>query len=59
MKIYDKFYIGGQWVSPVSSTKTVDVIHSGTEEPMGRVPMGDEADIDAAVAAVARIARGG
>ncbi|MFN8050428.1 MAG: aldehyde dehydrogenase family protein [Acidimicrobiales bacterium] len=51
MKEYDKFYIGGQWVAPVESTDTVDVIHSATEEVMGRVPMGTVADVDAAVAA--------
>lgn len=54
MKQYDHFYIDGQWVAPIESTDTVDVIHSATEEPMGRVPMGTTADVDAAVAAARR-----
>ncbi|MCB1258080.1 MAG: aldehyde dehydrogenase family protein [Microthrixaceae bacterium] len=50
MKVYDKFYINGQWVDPTGS-ETSEVIDSATEEVIGRVPMGTSADVDAAVAA--------
>ena len=50
MREYDKFYIGGEWVAP-SGTDTIDVVNSATEAVMGRVPMGNSADVDAAVAA--------
>ena len=50
MRTYDKLFIGGKWVPP-AGTGTIDVISPHTEEPMGRVPEGTEADIDAAVAA--------
>ena len=48
MKVYDKFYINGQWVDPTGS-ETSEVIDSATEEVIGRVPMGTSADVDAAV----------
>jgi len=51
MKNYENFYIDGKWVKPISSTETTDVIHSATEEVIGRVPMGGRDDVDAAVAA--------
>ena len=51
MKSYDSFYIGGQWVKPVDSTSTAEVIHSATEEVIATVPMGTAADVDLAVAA--------
>ena len=51
MKNYENFYIGGQWVAPVTANGTTDVIHSATEEVIGRVPMGTPADVDAAAAA--------
>ena len=51
MKSYENFYIGGEWVAPASSTATTEVIHSATEEVIGRVPMGTAEDVDAAVAA--------
>jgi betaine-aldehyde dehydrogenase len=50
MLVRDRFYIGGQWVSP-SSKEAIDVHNAGTGEVMGRVPAGREADIDAAVSA--------
>lgn len=50
LKVCDKFYINGQWVSP-TGTGTIDVINSTTEEVMGRVPEGTVEDINAAVAA--------
>jgi len=50
MRTYDKFYINGQWVSP-NGRGTSDVINPATGEISARVPMGNEADVDAAVAA--------
>jgi len=50
MRTYDKFYINGQWVDPIGQG-TSDVINPATGEISARVPMGNEADIDAAVAA--------
>lgn len=49
-RIYDRFYINGQWISPVGSGM-IDVINSTTEEVMGQVPEGSAQDINAAVAA--------
>ena len=45
-----KFYINGAWVEP-STTDTLDVINPATEQPIGPVAMGGEADVNAAVAA--------
>jgi aldehyde dehydrogenase (NAD+) len=50
MREHDRFYIGGQWVAPAGSA-TIDVISPHTEEIVGRVPEGTEADMDRAVAA--------
>ena len=46
----DEFYINGEWVSPSTDT-TIDVINPATEEAIGVVAMGGEADVEAAVAA--------
>ena len=51
VKNYENFYIGGEWVAPVSANGTTDVIHSATEEVIGRVPLGTSEDVDAAAAA--------
>jgi acyl-CoA reductase-like NAD-dependent aldehyde dehydrogenase len=51
MTSYDKFYIDGQWVDPVAPGRTMDVVHSATEELIAQVPEGSAADVDAAVAA--------
>jgi aldehyde dehydrogenase (NAD+) len=50
MREHDRFYIGGQWVAPAGSA-TIDVISPHTEEVVGRVPEGTNADMDRAVAA--------
>lgn len=50
MKIYEHLYIGGKWLAP-SGTGTIDVVDSGTEEVMGRIPEGLAADAEAAVEA--------
>ncbi|MBK6613893.1 aldehyde dehydrogenase [Ottowia sp.] len=47
---HNAFFIGGDWVSP-SSSKRFTLINASTEEAIGSVPEGVEADIDRAVAA--------
>ena len=49
MHVHEKLFIGGDWVDP-AGTATIDVISPHSEELVGRVPEGTEADIDAAVA---------
>ena len=46
----DRFFIGGQWVTP-SSEATINVIDSGTEEVFFTVAEAQAADISRAVAA--------
>ncbi|QFG20606.1 aldehyde dehydrogenase [Actinomadura sp. WMMB 499] len=53
MREHDRFFIGGGWAAP-AGTGTIDVISPHTEEVIGRVPEGTEADMDAAVAAARR-----
>ena len=50
MRTYEKLFIGGEWVDPAGSS-TIDVISPHSEELVGRVPEGTEADIDRAVTA--------
>jgi len=50
MRVFDKHYIDGNWVSP-AKPGLIDVINASTEEVMGRVPEGSAADIDRAVKA--------
>ena len=38
MKVYDKLYIGGEFVAPLG-TETIEVINSSTEEVAGRVEL--------------------
>jgi acyl-CoA reductase-like NAD-dependent aldehyde dehydrogenase len=45
---YDRFYVGGQWTAPASAAR-IGVTEAATEEHVGSVPEGTEADIDAAV----------
>jgi len=47
---YDKLYIGGEWTRPATSN-TIPVHSAATEQQVGVVPEGGEADVDAAVAA--------
>jgi len=49
VKVFDRLFIGGEWVSS-SGTGTIDVINPTTEEVAGRVPDATEADVDKAVA---------
>ncbi|MEV5830349.1 aldehyde dehydrogenase [Spirillospora sp. NPDC052242] len=53
MREHDRFFIGGGWTAP-AGTGTIEVISPHTEEVIGRVPEGTEADMDAAVAAARR-----
>ena len=50
MRNYVKFYIDGKWVEP-STSRTLDVINPATEEVAGKIALGAQADVDAAVAA--------
>ena len=50
MILRDRFFINGQWAAP-SSKETIDVHNAGTGAVMGKVPAGNEKDVDAAVAA--------
>jgi betaine-aldehyde dehydrogenase len=50
LKHPDRFFINGEWAKP-SSSSTIDVINSGTEELFLRVAEAQEADINRAVAA--------
>jgi len=50
---HDRLYIGGELVEPASGG-VIDVVNPYTEEVVGRVPEGTDADVDAAVAAARR-----
>jgi aldehyde dehydrogenase (NAD+) len=50
MRSREQLYIGGKWVAP-SGKGTIDVIDAATEEPIGRIPDGNEEDVDRAVKA--------
>ncbi|CUH99499.1 3-succinoylsemialdehyde-pyridine dehydrogenase [Leisingera aquaemixtae] len=45
-----QFYIDGSWIDPRGSS-SADVINPATEQSLGRLALGSEADVDAAVAA--------
>lgn len=49
----DKFYIDGSWVNPAQGDLR-DVINPATELVVGQVALGNEADVDRAVAAAQR-----
>jgi acyl-CoA reductase-like NAD-dependent aldehyde dehydrogenase len=50
VRVYDKLYIGGQWV-PSTGSGTIDVVNPSTEELAGSIPEGTPDDVDRAVAA--------
>jgi aldehyde dehydrogenase (NAD+) len=50
MRIFDKLYIGGEWVASAGHD-SLEVIDSTTEEVFATIPAGLSADIDRAVAA--------
>jgi len=45
-----KFYIGGEWVSPIAG-QNLEVLNPATEKPIAVISMGTAEDIDKAVAA--------
>ncbi len=53
MQQHQTFFIDGGWVNPASSQR-IEVISATTEEIIGSVPEGSNADIDKAVAAARR-----
>jgi len=50
---YPALFIGGEWARP-SSTARIEVVNATTEEIIGSVPEGSDADIDRAVTAARR-----
>jgi len=50
LREWDRIYVGGRWVAS-SAGDVVDVVNPFTEDVCARVPAGDAADVDAAVAA--------
>lgn len=50
MREYRHLFIGGAWVAP-QGTGLAEVINPATEEVAGRVPLGNEVDVERAVAA--------
>ncbi|WP_137977192.1 aldehyde dehydrogenase family protein [Streptomyces violaceusniger] len=50
---YEHLYMGGKWVRP-SSSRVIAPVNPSTEEVLGSVPEGLEADVDAAVEAARR-----
>jgi aldehyde dehydrogenase (NAD+) len=53
MREYTHFYIDGHWVE-ASSPQLKDVINPSTEQVSGRIALGNQADVDRAVAAARR-----
>ncbi|MFC4945776.1 aldehyde dehydrogenase family protein [Pseudonocardia sp. GCM10023141] len=53
VEVHDDVYVDGRWV-PSSSGARIDAIDPATEEVHARVPDGDAADVDRAVAAARR-----
>jgi acyl-CoA reductase-like NAD-dependent aldehyde dehydrogenase len=49
-RVFDKFYINGEWVEP-NGKNFLEVTNSTTEEVMAHIPEGTAEDINAAVAA--------
>ena len=50
MKHLDQFYIDGRWVQPIGKRR-LDIVNPATEAVIGTVPLGEQADVDRAVAA--------
>jgi betaine-aldehyde dehydrogenase len=50
MLMRDRLFIGGAWVAP-SGNQTIEVHNPGNGTVLGRVVLGDERDVDAAVSA--------
>jgi aldehyde dehydrogenase (NAD+) len=50
MQHFDKFYIDGQWVTPINS-RPFELVNPATEEPFATVSLGSADDVDLAVQA--------
>ena len=50
MREYTQFYINGEWVDP-AAPNSFDVINPATEAVCGHIALGNETDVDKAVAA--------
>ena len=53
MRDYRKFFVDGQWISP-TGREVIEVIHSGTEEPIAQILAGTPEDVELATEAAAR-----
>ena len=53
MKNLNKFYIDGSWVAP-NSSQTMAVLSPATEAQIGTIALGDEIDVNTAVAAATK-----
>ncbi len=53
MNDIDKFYIGGDWVAPLG-TATMPIMNPASNAQIGTLTLGNEADVDRAVAAAAK-----
>jgi betaine-aldehyde dehydrogenase len=52
VRVYERLYVNGKWVAPLGKG-SIEVVNAATEEVMGRVPRGNDQDVDAAVRAAA------
>jgi len=53
----DKFFIGGEWVKP-AGTSSIDVVNLSTEQVMGGIPEGNDADVQRGLAKLAGLIPG-
>jgi acyl-CoA reductase-like NAD-dependent aldehyde dehydrogenase len=53
MLVHDRLYVDGDWRAS-TGTEAIEVVSSATEQPIGRVPRGTAADVDAAATAARR-----
>lgn len=52
MKVYEKIYVGGEWVPSTGDANPMfEVVDSSTEEVLAKVPAGTKDDVEKAVAA--------
>ena len=54
MRDHQQFYIDGRWVPPVNGGEPFDVVNPATEAVAGTIRLGDEADVERAIAAARR-----
>jgi len=50
MQVYEKLYINGEWIQSTGND-VIEVVNPTTEEIIGSIPVGSQADVDAAVTA--------